>query len=101
MMWRGSQLQFAHRAVRTAQVRASALQKQMSYLLKRKTDQAIDCRKRSAGCQRVAHSVIVKSMGLIGVVATSILLYSAQSFQPAPSAYRAKQEDVPSWAEQG
>lgn len=40
-------------------------------------------------------------MGLIGVVVTSLLLSSAQSFQPAPSAYRGKPEDVPSWAEQG
>ena len=45
--------------------------------------------------------MIVKTIGLVGVVATSLLLYSAQSFEPAPSAYRAKPEEVPSWAEQG
>jgi hypothetical protein len=30
-----------------------------------------------------------------------MLLSSARSFEPAPSPYRAKPEDVPSWAEQG
>jgi hypothetical protein len=45
--------------------------------------------------------VIVKSIGLIGVVATSLLLCSAQSFQPAPNLSRAKPQDVPPWAEQG
>jgi len=44
---------------------------------------------------------IVKSIGLIGLVAASLLLCSAQSFQPAPKLYRAKPEDVPPWAEQG
>src|SRR5882762_7547176 len=44
---------------------------------------------------------IVKSNGLIGLVAASLLLCSAQPFQPAPNLYRAKAEDVPPWAEQG
>ena len=44
---------------------------------------------------------IVKSIGLIGLVAAFLLLCSAQSFQPAPKLYRAKPEDVPPWAEQG
>jgi hypothetical protein len=44
---------------------------------------------------------IVKSIGLIGLVVASLLLCSAQSFQPAPKLYRAKPEDVPPWAEQG
>ncbi len=44
---------------------------------------------------------IVKSIGLIGLVAASLLLCSAQPFQPAPKLYRAKPEDVPPWAEQG
>jgi hypothetical protein len=35
------------------------------------------------------------------VLATSLLLCSAQSFEPAPRLYRAKPEDVPPWAEQG
>jgi hypothetical protein len=35
------------------------------------------------------------------VIATWLLLYSARSFEPVPSAYHAKPEDVPSWAEQG
>jgi hypothetical protein len=44
---------------------------------------------------------IVKNVGLIGLVAASVLLCSAQSFEPAPRLYRAKPEDVPLWAEQG
>jgi hypothetical protein len=36
-----------------------------------------------------------------GLVAASLLLSSAQSFQPSPKLYRAKAEDVPAWAEQG
>ena len=44
---------------------------------------------------------IAKSIGLIGLVAASLLLCSAQSFEPAPKLYRAKPEDVPPWAEQG
>jgi hypothetical protein len=44
---------------------------------------------------------IVKSIGLIGLVAASLLPCSAQSFQPAPKLYRANPEDVPPWAEQG
>jgi hypothetical protein len=55
--------------------------------------------RRSAGCQQVAHSVIV-STGLIALVATSLLLWSVQSFSPAPNLYRAKPENVPPWAEQ-
>jgi hypothetical protein len=43
---------------------------------------------------------IAKSIGLIRLVAASLLLCSAQSF-PAPKLYRAKPEDLPSWAEQG
>ena len=73
----------------------------MSCLLKRETDQAINCSARPAGLQRAAHSVVAKTVGLAGVVATSLLLYSVQSFRPAPSAYHAKAEDIPSWAEQG
>jgi len=42
-----------------------------------------------------------KSIALIGFVAASLLLCSAQPFQPAPKLYRAKPEDVPPWAEQG
>jgi hypothetical protein len=44
---------------------------------------------------------IIKSIGLIGSVAASLLLCTAQSFEPAPKLYRAKPEDVPPWAEQG
>jgi hypothetical protein len=44
---------------------------------------------------------IIKSIGLIGSVAASLLLYAAQCFEPAPKLYRAKPEDVPPWAEQG
>jgi len=42
-----------------------------------------------------------KSIARIGFVAASLLLCSGQAFQPAPKPYRAKPEDVPSWAEQG
>jgi hypothetical protein len=44
---------------------------------------------------------IVRRVGLIGLVAVSLLLCSARSFQAAPKLYRAKPEDVPPWAEQG
>jgi hypothetical protein len=44
---------------------------------------------------------IVKSIGLIRLVAASLLLCTAQSFEPAPKPYRAKPDDVPTWAEQG
>jgi Glycoside-hydrolase family GH114 len=44
---------------------------------------------------------IAKKIGLIGLLAASLLLCSAQSFEPAPRLYRAKLEDVPPWAEQG
>ena len=43
---------------------------------------------------------IVKGIGLIVLVAASLLLCSAH-FQPAPKLYSAKPEDVPPWAEQG
>lgn len=38
---------------------------------------------------------------MIGLVGASLLLCSAQSFEPATRLYRAKPEDVPLWAEQG
>jgi hypothetical protein len=38
---------------------------------------------------------------LIGFLAASLLLCSAQSFEPSLKLYRAKPEDVPPWAEQG
>jgi len=44
---------------------------------------------------------IIKSIGLIGSVAASLLLCTTQSFEPAPKLYRAKPEDVPPWAEHG
>ena len=44
---------------------------------------------------------VVKSIGQIGLVAASVLLCSAQFFEPTPRLYRAKPEDVPPWAEQG
>jgi hypothetical protein len=44
---------------------------------------------------------IVASTGLIGLFFASLLLRPAQSFEPAPKLYRAKPDDVPSWAEQG
>jgi hypothetical protein len=47
------------------------------------------------------HVRIVRSVRLIALVAVSVLLCSARSFQPAPKLYRAKSEDVPPWAEQG
>jgi len=54
------------------------------------------------GRQQTAQSVpIAKKMGLIGLVAASLLLCSAQSVEPATKLYRAKPEDIPPWAEQG
>jgi len=44
---------------------------------------------------------IVRSIGLIGLVAAPLLLCTAQTFEPGPKLYRARPEDVPSWAEQG
>lgn len=44
---------------------------------------------------------IVKSIGLIGLVAASLPLCFAETFQPAPKLYGARLEDVPPWAEQG
>jgi hypothetical protein len=44
---------------------------------------------------------MVRGLGVIGLVAASLLLCTAQSFEPAPKLYRAKPEDVPPWAEQG
>ncbi|HKF05578.1 MAG TPA: endo alpha-1,4 polygalactosaminidase [Candidatus Sulfotelmatobacter sp.] len=46
-------------------------------------------------------SVPAKDVGLIGLVAACLLFCSAHSFEPATRLYRAKPEDVPSWAEQG
>ena len=43
---------------------------------------------------------MLRPIGLIGLVA-SCLLFTAQSFEPAPKLYRAKPHDVPPWAEQG
>jgi hypothetical protein len=44
---------------------------------------------------------IVGGIRLIGFVTACLLLCSAQSFEPTPKLYRAKPEDVPTWAEQG
>ncbi len=54
--------------------------------------------RREGTLQRVR---IVRMIGLVGLVATSLLLCSSQSFEPAPKLHRAKPEDVPPWAEQG
>ena len=54
-----------------------------------------------SGRQEIAQRVpIVRNIGLIGLVAASVLLCSAQSFEPAPRLYRAKPEDLPPWTEQ-
>ena len=42
-----------------------------------------------------------KKIGVIGLVAASLLLSSAQPFEPAMRLYRAKPEDLPPWAEEG
>jgi hypothetical protein len=47
------------------------------------------------------HLRVVKSVGLIALVAAWLVLCTAQSFQPAPKLYRAKSDDVSPWAEQG
>ena len=44
---------------------------------------------------------IVRRIGLIGLVAASVLLCTAQSFEPVPNLYRAKPADIQPWAEQG
>ena len=38
---------------------------------------------------------------MVGLVATSLLFCSSQSFEPGPKLYRAKPQNVPPWAEQG
>jgi hypothetical protein len=43
----------------------------------------------------------LRRLGARGLVAVSLLLSSAQSYEPAPTLYRAKPEDLPVWAEQG
>jgi len=54
------------------------------------------------GRQETAQRVpIARKIGLIGLVAASLLLCSAQSFEPPTGLYRAKPQDVPPWAEQG
>ena len=42
-----------------------------------------------------------KHIGVINLLAASMLLCTAQCFEPPPKLYRAKREDVPEWAEQG
>src|SRR5215469_9441140 len=54
--------------------------------------------RREETTQRVR---IVRAIGLIGLITGSLLGCSAQSFEPAPTLYRAKPEDVPPWTEQG
>lgn len=44
---------------------------------------------------------MVKRVALISVLSASLVLCSAQPFQPASKLYRAKPEDVPPWAQQG
>jgi hypothetical protein len=44
---------------------------------------------------------IVRGIRLIGWIAASLLVSTAQSFEPPPKLYRANPEDVPAWAEQG
>src|SRR5262249_26019755 len=54
------------------------------------------------GNQEIAHRVrIARNIVLVGLVAASLLLCSAHSFEPATRLYRAKPENVPPWAEQG
>src|SRR5260370_41167437 len=54
--------------------------------------------RREGTLQRVR---ILRNIGLVGLVATSLLLCSSQSFEPAPRLCLAKPADVPLWAEQG
>jgi len=44
---------------------------------------------------------IVRSIGLSALVAASLLICSAQPFEPPPKLYFAKPQDLPPWAEQG
>ena len=57
-----------------------------------------DCHRGHKSTQRVR---IMKGIGLIGLMASCLLLFTAHSFEPARKLYRAKPEDVPPWAEQG
>src|SRR5215469_16055876 len=43
----------------------------------------------------------ISKIGLIGLAVASLLLCTAQPFEPAQTLYRAKPEGVPPWAEQG
>jgi hypothetical protein len=54
------------------------------------------------GNQEITHRVrIAKKIVLIGLVTASLLLCSAQPFEPETRLYRAKPENVLPWAEQG
>jgi hypothetical protein len=54
-----------------------------------------------ASSRKMQRARISKNTGLIGLVAASLLLCTAQPFEPAPKLYRAKPENVPAWAELG
>lgn len=43
----------------------------------------------------------MKGIGLVGLIASCLLLSSAQTFEPGPELYRSKPENLPPWAEQG
>src|SRR5215467_2731213 len=47
------------------------------------------------------HVRIWKILLLVTLLAASLLICTAQCFEPAPQLYRAKPENVPLWAEQG
>jgi hypothetical protein len=70
--------------------------REKSSIIKDHEESLKPCRQETA--QRVP---IAKKIGLIGLVAVSLLLCSAHSFEPAMRLYRAKPEDVPPWAERG
>lgn len=47
------------------------------------------------------HVPVCRIVLLISLLAASLLICTAQCFEPSPKLYRSKPEDVPTWAEQG
>jgi len=71
-------------------------------------ESALPCPLRSPGwwpfvCNGVKMQLlrVARDIGLISLLGASLLLCTAESFEPAPKLYRAKPADLPAWAEQG
>ena len=104
-MWRVTtrkiQLELADRAADQLRPERARLPNQMECLLEEIRMKLAIVVSDLLGASRLSFLQVVKSIGVIVVVATSVLVCSALCFQPGPSLYRAKAEDVPMWAEQG